>query len=138
MTIADRDNLIQLLDKLGSPDDAEALAAARALDARVKQQGQRWDDILARHSGADDDEPGHVHAVTDDDATPSATPEPAGDTSGDLLVIEQLLTGYELSPDTREILEDLKEEIKDGSFTAADRRYIQGLQIRLGKQPKKK
>jgi hypothetical protein len=138
MTIADRDSLIALLDKLGSPDDAEALAAARALDAQVKQRGQRWDDILARHAENDDDAPGHVHAGDDDEPAAAAPDEPAGDTAGDLLVIERLLTGFDLSNDTREILEDLKEEIKDGTFTAADRRYVEGLQARLGKQPKKK
>jgi len=142
MTIADRDSLIALLDKLGSPDDAEALAAARALDARVKQEGKRWDDILARNgAGPDGDALDQGGPDDDDDDVPGVAPEPAesvGDASGDLSVIERLLTGHELSADTREILEDLKEEIKDGSFSAADRRYVQGLQARLGKPAKKK
>lgn len=142
MTIADRDSLIALLDKLGSPDDAEALAAARALDARVKQEGKGWDDILVR-SGAsnDDDAPGDSHAGPEDEDVPGVAQAPAesvGDASGDLLAIERLLTGYELSADTREILEDLKEEIKDGTFSSADRRYVQGLQARVGKPARKK
>lgn len=142
MTIADRNSLIALLDKLGSPDDAEALAAARALDQRVRQEGWRWDEMLVR-DGDDGEAAGGVEAADkpDDEDVAGAAPEPAesvGDASGDLVAIERLLAGYDLSSDTREILEDLKEEIKDGTFSAADRRYVHGLQARLGKPMKKK
>ncbi len=142
MTIADRDSLIALLDKLGSTDDAEVLAAARALDQRLRQEGRRWDDLLLRDG--DDGEAARGVGATDepdDDDVAGATQEPAesvGDASGDLEAIERLLATYDLSPDTREMLTDLKEEIKDGTFSAADRRYVQGLQARLGKPAKRK
>jgi hypothetical protein len=135
MPLSDRDGFITLLDRLGSPDDAVALASAREIDSRLKRDGLTWDAVLVRAGAANDDEddaPGHVHALAED-----AAPAAAGDTAADLATIERLLAGKELSADTREILQDLKDDIKSGSFAEADRRYIRSLEIRLGAAKKK-
>jgi hypothetical protein len=56
----DRDELAALLDRLGSPDDAEALSAARAAHAAVGAAGLSWRDMLTSHpaglAAANDDE----------------------------------------------------------------------------------
>jgi|JI10StandDraft_1071094.scaffolds.fasta_scaffold87861_2 hypothetical protein len=136
MPLSDRDRLIATLDRLGSPEDAEALAAARAADAMLKQDNLTWDALIARpddaahdlDDAADDaggDAPGHVHA--DDDAVAP----PVGDTAADIAEIDRLLALSTLSEDTRSMLEDLKSDAKEGVFSAADRRYVQGLRRRL-------
>lgn len=131
----DRDSFIALLEKLGHPEDKDALSAAREIAQRVKEAGADWAALLAptgvvhaQMDEADGDAPGHVHAGGD------FTPPPAGaveDTSADLAVIERLLAGHQLSADTREMLEDMKQDIKEGEFTALDRRYLNGLEARL-------
>lgn len=129
MPLNDRGQLIALLDRLGSPDDAEALAAARAVDAEMKRQGLDWNTLLVAGGAANDDSdepPGHVHADHD-----SATAPLQGDTAGDLAAIERLLASGGLSADTKEMLTDLKEDLKGGSFSLADRRYLQSLEARL-------
>lgn len=140
MPLSDRDRLIATLDRLGSPEDADALAAARAADSLLKQDNLTWDAVIARpgdaardfdDSGADAgdeagiDAPGHVHAGDE------AVVAPVGDTASDIAEIDRLLALSTLSEDTRSMLEDLKSDAKEGVFSAADRRYVQGLQRRL-------
>lgn len=136
MPIRDRDRLIATLDRLGSPEDAEALAAARAAHAMLKEQNLVWDDVIARPGDlggtvddAEDDAPGHVHAGDE------AVAAPVGDTAADIAEIDGLLALSTLSADTHAMLEDLKADAKQGVFSAADRRYVQGLRRRLNPGP---
>lgn len=138
MPLTDRDRFIATLDRLGSPEDAEALAAARELDRTLKQENLTWDALIARPEDetrllddADDGEPGHIHAggePTGGDGT--------GDAAADRAAIERLLALTTLSEDTRSMLEDLKSDLQEGLFTAADRRYLQGLERRLNPSTK--
>ena len=41
-----RQNFIDLLNKLGDPNDDEVIAAARDLSAQVVVSGLTWDDLL--------------------------------------------------------------------------------------------
>jgi hypothetical protein len=143
----ERENFIALLRKLGHPEDKDALAAAREIAHRMKEAGADWAALLAPtgvvHAQMHDDgEPGHVHAGDEDEAAAEAAQEagapggPLGDTSGDLVLIERLLAG-QVSADTREMLEDLKEDIKEGVFSPADRRYLKSLEARLAGARKK-
>lgn len=139
MPLSDRDRFIATLERLGSPEDAEALAAARELDRLLKQDNLTWDALIARPEDearlideSDDGEPGHVHA-----GPVSAEDEPvSGDAAADRAAIERLLALSTLSDDTRSMLEDLKSDVQEGLFSAADRRYVQGLERRLN--PSKK
>ena len=132
MPISDRDQLIATLDRLGSPEDAEALAAARAADAMLKQENLTWDALIVRPAdpahvtddGEDDDAPGHVHDGGDEAPL-------SGDAASDRAGIDRLLALTTLSEDTRSMLEDLKSDIEEGTFSAADRRYVQNLERRL-------
>ncbi len=130
----DRDSFIALLHKLGHPEDQDALAAARELAHRVKEAGADWAALLAptgvvhAQIEAEDDAPEGVHAGGKFDAPPKEAP---GDTAADLAAIDRLLAGHQLSADTREMIEDMKQDIKEGEFTAVDRRYLQGLEARL-------
>ena len=42
----ERDTVIELLDKLGSEQDEDVLAAARALHAQITDAGAEWEDLL--------------------------------------------------------------------------------------------
>ena len=134
MPLSDRDSFIALLDRLGTPDDAVALATAREVDARIRREGLNWDTLLVRPVAAndDDDAPGHIHAGVED-----AAAAPTGDTAADAAAIDRLLAGKDLSADTREMLQDLKDDIAAGKFADADRRYIRSLEIRLAAAKKK-
>jgi hypothetical protein len=50
----DRDSFIALLNRLGDPDEAEALAAAREIDRRVRESGLTWSELLVPPSSATD------------------------------------------------------------------------------------
>lgn len=138
MPIKDRETFIALLHKLGHPEDPEALKAAREIAHRMKEAGADWAALLSPT--------GVVHAQMDEDADEAGpadagpgdeAPAPAGDAASDLAAVERLLKGFELSADTRDMLEDFKEDIKQGAFSPADRRYVQSLEARL-KGAKKK
>lgn len=117
-----RDDFIRLLNQLGDGNDAEALAAAREVDRRVKASGSDWDALLSPPPGQ-----------ADDDAPAPARPLPPGEATDDAALIDHLLAGHDINADTREILTDLKADIAGGNFTASDRTYLRSLRDRLAK-----
>jgi hypothetical protein len=124
MPFLDRDSLIALLDRLGDADDAKALAAAREIHQRVTAASLKWSDLLL---------------PTDGDGTDAADGEalldrPAAPVSEDYALVDLLLARRDLSQDTREELTGLRADIDSGEFTARDRKYLQNLEARLGRQ----
>lgn len=117
-----RDELIDLLERLGSPDDAQALEAARLLDRRIREAGTSWAELLA---GADDD------AAAPEAAGLGTPPGPGPEPASDLALIDHMLSAYDLTPQTRQDLEDMKADIAEGEFTDRDARYLRDLRARL-------
>ncbi|MFM2043855.1 MAG: hypothetical protein RLY86_2431 [Pseudomonadota bacterium] len=129
MPFMDRDSFIQLLDRLGDPDDAVALAAARDVHQRMVAAGVGWDALLIPAPGAE------TAAEDGDDDTVAATHHeiPAGD-AADAALIDRLLADHALSDDTRLELHDLKGDLEAGEFTAADSKYLRDLAARLSRR----
>lgn len=61
----DRDEVIGLLDRLGSDQDKDVLEAARALHARINAAGLDWDELLTADTSAE--------PIDTNDATESPT-----------------------------------------------------------------
>ncbi len=156
MPFMDRDSFIRLLEKLGDPDDAATLAAAREIDQRMAEAGITWDMLLVAPPGTepeaepeevfddageegdgDRDEDGDEDeaAPGDDDAPapggPARNSAQLAQDQADLALIEKVLTECEISEETRIDLLDFKQDIADGEFTAMDRKYVQALHARL-------
>lgn len=125
MPFMDRASFIGLLDRLGDPDDAAALAAAREIDRRMREAGVTWDGILVP-AAVEEPEVGDGSLLVADAPVPVAE-----GLEEDLTRIERLLTAYQLSAETRAELEDYRAEIQDGTFTDMDRRYLRDLEVRL-------
>jgi hypothetical protein len=144
MDEVDRDDLIDLLEQLGSADDAEVLAAARELHRRVSEAGLTWDDLLA-WPDEDEEEPEFeldAEEVVDEQGSPPAAGRrtPASGASaapadvnslGDAALIDRILGECDVSDETRQDLLDLKGDIGRGEFTDMDRKYIRALYSRL-------
>jgi len=136
----DRESVIELLEKLGEPDDSQSLAAARELHSLVSGSGLSWDDLLVPdgeaaatpHSYDDADDGDEDETSFDDHVVPT------GDAAGDVNRIDQLLNRSDISASLREELEGYKEDIEEGDFTASDRQYIEALQKRLSGSSKKR
>src|SRR5262245_43001518 len=120
MTDVDRAALIELLDRLGSADDATVLEAARTLHRKAAESGLSWDDLLK----IDDDEA----AVEEVEEEAVAASPDADETSR---LIDRLLR-KDLSDNLREDLADMKRQLADGSLDQEDRRYVRSLAKRLG------
>jgi hypothetical protein len=162
MPFMDRDSFIGLLERLGSPDDAEALAAAREIDGRMKEAGLSWEDLLVppppppgvntydapddedlveavRRAAADgDDDDGPLLGPDDEDEAPrraSADPERWKE---ERALIETLLAEHQLSASTRAELKDYRTDIDEGDFSEMDARYLRALAARLGAGGKRK
>lgn len=134
----DRDELIALLETLGSDNDEEALAAARVLDTKVNAAGTSWSALLAPGNGADGDEDsseavdaapgfdlgdlGNLDELPQDDATKN---------NESLALIEKLLAKAASSEELRRELEGYKADIAAGEFTDGDHRYLRALCKRL-------
>ena len=131
----DRDELISLLETLGSDNDEEALTAARVLDGKVKAAGSDWDELLSDRIGKRDDnsedfegpsldlgELGDLEKLPADAAAKNAE---------SLKLIEKLLARTEISAELRQELEDYKADIAEGDFSDGDHRYIRALCKRL-------
>ena len=118
MNSEDRTALIELLDRLGSSDDAVVLEAARALQRKVIEAGLSWDDVIALDDGAQADEAEEV-----------AAPSPDADETTRL--IDRLLRKG-VSENLREDLTDMKRQLAEGELAHEDRRYVRALAKRLG------
>jgi hypothetical protein len=121
MTNLDRAALIDLLDRLGSADDATVLEAARALHRKAAESGLSWDDLIRLDTA--DDKPAA------DEAQEAAPASPGTDETTRL--IDRLLRKG-VSDVLREDLTEMKRQLADGSLDQEDRRYVRALAKRLG------
>ena len=147
MSAIDRDALLTHLADLGDPDDAKALAAARAAHAAVAESGTDWPALLAEadaeaadeHFELDDDEdddaavPGEADAETDDDEDQEDTPADDAAVAEAKAIIKELLARKNLFDTTRDELKDYQQDIADGALHPADVRYLRALKKRLTK-----
>jgi hypothetical protein len=125
----DRAELLELLDRLGAPDDADVLAAARALHGKVSEAGLTWDELLQ----LDADASGRQQDDSPPEETSSDAPSerPSGGKAEVALLIERLLARASVSDALREELVDFKRAIADGSFDEMDAQYVRALAKRL-------
>ncbi|MGE0254028.1 MAG: hypothetical protein AB7N54_16495 [Alphaproteobacteria bacterium] len=131
MTAPDRDRLIEALDRLGDPDDATALAAAREAASAMKDADLDWDDVLTLPR--DEEDAGDMAETGEGVAAPVAV----GDNAEALSTIERLLARPGLFEGTREELLGYRADIAAGEFDAEDRRYLAALAARLGGKPRR-
>lgn len=144
----DRDEVINLLEKLGGERDEEVLAAARQVHERITAAGLTWEDLLEPDDdGLDDfddtEEPDEEPDEDPDDDTedgdaedeaPVSPEERAGKDAESRALIDKLLARSGFSDDFREELQDYRTDIDEGNFEAADHRYVQALYKRLAKK----
>jgi len=138
----DRENVIELLEKLGEPDDTQALAAARDLHGLISGSGLTWDDLLVPDGEAS---AGSDHYDDDDDDFDDSEEDESDfedkivsteEAAADIKRIDQFLERKDISAALREELEGYKEDITEGDFTASDRQYLSALQKRLSGKSK--
>ena len=124
MPFMDRESFIVLLDKLGDPDDATCLAAAREIHQRMQVANLQWGDLLVSVDGGDGVE------------APEGEPldQPAQAAGDDYALIDRLLARSGLSDETRDELTGMRADIANGDFSERDRRYLQSLEARLTRQ----
>ena len=143
----DRESVIELLEKLGEPDDTQALAAARELNGLVSGSGLTWDDLLVPDGGASAGSDSYADDDFDDDDVDDSDEDegdfddqvvPTGEAAADIKRIDHLLDRKDISAALREELEGYKEDIEEGDFTASDRQYLAALQKRLSGSSKKR
>ncbi len=127
----DREELISLLETLGSDNDEEALAAARVLDTKVKAAGSAWEDLLSPGLGAEAAESGAAYDLGDLGNLDDLPADAAAKNAESLALIEKLLAKPDNSDEFRQELEDYKADIAAGEFTDGDHRYLRALCKRL-------
>ena len=120
----DREDVIRLLDQLGSDQDEDVLEAARELHAQINAADLDWDELLIADTSADS-------ADTGDEAEPAA--DATGKDADTLRLIDKLLAGSNRSEALREELKEYKADIANGDFHARDHQYVRSLYARLKK-----
>ncbi len=127
----ERDNVIELLKRLGSDQDEVVLEAARQVHAQITVAGMTWEDLLVPDVTADDGDDFEYQDAADETPEPSA--ETAKKDADSLALIDELLAKTDISEDFREELENYKTDIAEGEFEEADRRYLRAVHDRLSK-----
>ena len=133
-----RDDIVGLLNQLGSDRDDDVLEAARQLHARITAAGVSWEELLA----SDDQDAEEVHEGGAGHAGNSEPHEPShedsetlvvsvGDNAQSLLLIDKMLAKPDISEDFRSELEGYKADMAAGEFDDGDHRYIRALYERL-------
>ena len=136
----ERNKVIELLDKLGSEQDEDVLAAARMLHSQITESGMGWEDLLVGEEPEVEEE-AQVDSLPDEgdenDDIAEDTVEPdtrfTGDETQTLSLIEKLLARDGISSEFREELEEYKTDISDGIFESSDHRYVHAVYARLTK-----
>jgi hypothetical protein len=125
----DRAELLELLGRLGAPDDASVLTAARALHGKISESGLTWATVLQ----LDADATGREQDESPPEETSSDAPgeRPSGGKAEVAFLIERLLARTTISDALREELVDFKRAIADGSFDEMDAQYVRALAKRL-------
>jgi len=131
---------MELLDKLGSEQDEDVLAAARMLHSQITESGMGWEDLLVGDEPEVEEE-AQVDSLPDEgdenDDLAEDTVEPdtrfTGDETQTLSLIEKLLACDGISSEFREELEEYKIDISDGSFESGDHHYVHAVYARLTK-----
>ena len=132
----DRDDIVRLLDQLGSDQDADVLDAARELHAQIIAAGVDWDELLMPDASVDADDAGDQAAPDNSDEDVADAAPATGKKSKDaetLALIEKLLAKSGRSDALREELEEYKADIANGEFDARDHQYVRALHKRLAK-----
>ncbi len=133
----ERNEVIELLDKLGSEQDQDVLAAARMLHSQITESGMSWEELLVGDEPEDEDdtqdsvEPDYYEE--DADETREFDTTPTVDETRTLSLIEKLLARGNISGELRAELEEYKTDISDGEFETSDHRYVHALYARLTK-----
>ncbi len=155
-----RDEVIELLNRLGSDRDEDVLEAAREVHARIAAAGTTWEELLVPEGAAnvgddtgDEDEDGEDidDAEDGEDIDDAESPDPEDETArapgaagatgavgkkdaDSMALIAELLARSNISADMREELEGYKADIAEGEFEARDRRYLSAVYKRLSKR----
>ncbi len=153
-----REDVIELLNRLGSDRDEDVLEAAREVHTRITAADMTWDQLLVPDHAddaaddtdddendddeSDDDESedsDESDAVESSDSDEEAT-EPAGAAGAknaknaeSLALIDKLLAMRGISTDLREELKGYKTDIAEGEFETRDHRYLRAVHARLSK-----
>ena len=135
-TKLERDDFIALLEKLNSEDEADVLAAARDINAKMTVAGVTWDDLLMSQGDAstesdhsdDDEDEGEAEQSNDDDSdlNPLSAEEKA-----EALSLIAAIRGLEISDATKSELEEYEDDLEQGEFEQMDLRYLKALKTRL-------
>ena len=143
-----REDVIDLLNRLGSDRDEDVLEAAREVHTRIAAANMTWDELLVpdQADDADDeyDESEDSEDSEDSDAIEAPDPddeeatEPAGapdaKNAESLALIDKLLAMRGISTDLREELKGYKTDIAEGEFETRDHRYLRAVHARLSKR----
>ena len=135
--ILERNQVIELLDKLGSEQDEDVLAAARMLHSQIIESGMGWGDLLVGDEPEVEEE-AQVDSLPDEgddiaEDTVESDTRFTGDETQTLSLIEKLLARDGISSEFREELEGYKTDISDGTFDSSDHRYVHAVYARLTK-----
>jgi hypothetical protein len=124
-----RDNVIELLKRLGSDQDEAVLEAARQVHAQITVAGMTWEDLLVPDVAAADGD--DVEYQNTEVETPEPPAETAMKDTDSVALIDEMLAKAGISEDLREELESYKTDIAEGEFEEADRRYLRAVHKRL-------
>jgi len=148
----DRAQFIELLRTLGEEEDEAVLTAARDIHAKMTVAGVDWDDLLVPEhpdepeeddedyeddyeddAGFDDDDDDPDDDLDDDDDDEEDEDERAlsDEEKAEALSLITRLLDKGVSADTKEELEEYKQDIDEGEFAAMDLRYLRALHKRL-------
>ena len=147
-----RQKFIDLLNKLGDPNDDEVIAAARDLHAQVVVSGLTWDDLLfpeeeeekeeeeeeekeeeAEEEEAEEEEEEAEEEEGEEKKEEKEEPPLSEEEEKEALSLINQISELGVSAETKKELEEYKIDIKEGEFEKMDLKYLQALHKRLAK-----
>lgn len=129
-----REDILALLNKLGSADDAEVLGTARELNRQVQAAGATWDALLASDTDDDDDDAVAYSGSDDDTVLVAPNADHGGLNDADKAEARALIDAIgalKVSDTTRDELADYAADLLENRMEQMDLRYLRALKKRL-------
>jgi len=135
-TDLNRDEFLELLEKLSSTKKSNVLPIVEEINNKMSNAGVTWDQLLISSQAeeeeeieeSDDDEVNNIEDAEESKSEPISKTEIA-----EVKKLIQAIDAISKSDATKQELREYEEDIKEGDFEQMDLQYLRALKDRLSK-----
>ena len=133
-TDLNRDEFLELLDKLSSTKKTDVLTIVEEINNKMSNAGVTWDLLLISSQAEEEVEEAHDYEVNNIEDVEESKSQPISKT--EITEVKKLIKAIDViskSDATKQELREYEEDLKEGDFEQMDLQYLRALKDRLSK-----